>query len=161
MLMTGSVIPNFRSRAIDDGTDGDLDLPSLNLDEIFTTPDSEEGHYETGKLIREPVSNVTIEERDLEARAAWTCTTKGKSKHTKGDKVKGYGIKLTNGDKVARSFYFYHNSCDSVPWKYISIPAGKTRFVQVPTALRAALRAETASSTSRAFHTLSVLYATS
>ncbi|KAI1367271.1 hypothetical protein F5Y08DRAFT_336943 [Xylaria arbuscula] len=131
-LVTGSVIPNFWSRANDDGTFDGLDLPTPNLDEIFAAPDSDEGHYETGGLIREPVSNVTIEERGIEARAAWTCTKKGKSKHTKGDKVKGYGIKLTNGDKVARSFYFYHNSCDSVPWKYISIPAGKTRFVQVP-----------------------------
>ncbi|KAI0509202.1 hypothetical protein F5B22DRAFT_649250 [Xylaria bambusicola] len=34
---------------------------------------------------------------------------------------------------MARSFYCYHNSCDEVPWKYNSIPAGKTRVVEVPT----------------------------
>ncbi|KAI0425025.1 hypothetical protein F5Y09DRAFT_322765 [Xylaria sp. FL1042] len=131
-LVTGSVIPNLARQASDNDTDDGLDLPSPDLDAIFATPDSDEGHYETGGLIRQPLSNTTLAVRAVEARAAWTCTQKGHSKHTKGDKVKGHGIKLTNGDKVARSYYFYHNSCDSVPWKYISIPAGKTRYVQVP-----------------------------
>ncbi|KAI0803352.1 hypothetical protein GGR55DRAFT_397134 [Xylaria sp. FL0064] len=131
-LVTGNVIPSLARQVNDNSTDDGLDLPSPDLDAIFATPDTDEGHYETGGLIREPLSNTTLAVEGLEAAKAWTCTKKGHSKHTKGDKVQGHGIKLTNGDKVARSFYLYHNSCDSVPWKHITIPAGKTRYVQVP-----------------------------
>jgi hypothetical protein len=44
----------------------------------------------------------------------------------------GKGIIITNGGSGWYGFYIYHNSCDSVPYKYIWIDAGQTQFVSLP-----------------------------
>lgn len=112
--------------------DPELDLPSPDIDAIMSVDDSEFANYtyETGGLVRSDVglSNST---REVSAQdVPWTC--RKKAHKTNGDKVKGRGLKITNGDSVKRGFYIYQNSCDAVPYKYIWIPAGKTRFVQLP-----------------------------
>ncbi|KAI8624724.1 hypothetical protein F5Y19DRAFT_490685 [Xylariaceae sp. FL1651] len=110
--------------------DPELDLPSPNLDAVFSVPDSDFGRYETGGLVREDIDFSNTTEFTTEAVAAWVCNKKATS--TNGDKVQGKGISVTNGDSVKRGFYIYHNSCDQVPFKYIWIPAGKTRYVELP-----------------------------
>jgi hypothetical protein len=107
----------------------ELELPSPNLDFIFSV-DSDDGSYETDGLVREDINPLNSTNFAIGAAAAWTCTKKAKK--TNGDKLKGQGIGITNGDSVKRGFYVYHNSCDQVPFKYIWIPAGKTRFVSLP-----------------------------
>lgn len=44
----------------------------------------------------------------------------------------GKGVLITNADNDWRGFYFYYNSCDSVPYKYVWINAGETQFVSLP-----------------------------
>ena len=43
----------------------------------------------------------------------------------------GPGVELTNADSEERSFYFYENSCDDVPFQYISLPPQATQFVSL------------------------------
>jgi hypothetical protein len=54
---------------------------------------------------------------------------------TTGDKDDGksHGIILHNDDTAARSFFFYKNSCECIPYKYISIPAKGQAFVSLAT----------------------------
>ncbi|KAI0157393.1 hypothetical protein GGR57DRAFT_510984 [Xylariaceae sp. FL1272] len=112
----------------DDEEDDGVDLPNPDLDEIFSTNTTTDD-FPTGGLVREPVTPENNPDTpDLKKR--FTCPAKAMK--VKGSKVKGKGLKITNGDSVARSFYIYHNSCDSIPFKYISIPAHKTRYVGVP-----------------------------
>lgn len=62
----------------------------------------------------------------------WNCTTLPIL--TRGDRMDdgGGGITITNGDTVWRAFFVYHNECDYIPWKYIWISPGATRFVSLP-----------------------------
>ncbi|KAK5987016.1 hypothetical protein PT974_11131 [Cladobotryum mycophilum] len=102
------------------------DQSSSDVAAIMAVPESSFTSYQTGGLIRQPV------DQDGEVtKRAWKCTPK--PIRTSGDKdTGGKGITITNDGKASRGFYIYHNSCDSVPWKYIWIDAGKTQFVSFP-----------------------------
>lgn len=64
----------------------------------------------------------------------WTCNPQ--AQFTWGDNAAGGapGIFITNDatHQGVRGFYVYHNLCDSVPYKYIWIQPGDTRFVSLP-----------------------------
>jgi hypothetical protein len=82
--------------------------------------------YKKGGLIRsgEQAANASITKR-------WTCSTS--SIFTWGDSDNGgKGVTINNADNDWRGFYIYHNSCDNLPWKYIWIAAGQTKFVSLP-----------------------------
>ncbi|CAJ2508651.1 Uu.00g136770.m01.CDS01 [Anthostomella pinea] len=56
-----------------------------------------------------------------------------KHKETQGDvDDDGKGVQLTDGGNTTSSCFFYKNSCECVPYKYIIIEAGDTKFVSVP-----------------------------
>ncbi|KAI2604397.1 uncharacterized protein GGS25DRAFT_534816 [Hypoxylon fragiforme] len=58
------------------------------------------------------------------------CATKAQK--TPGDADSGRGVQIKNADTAARTFWLYHNSCDAVPARYVTIPAGQTRFLSLP-----------------------------
>ncbi|RYP27650.1 hypothetical protein DL767_007580 [Monosporascus sp. MG133] len=62
----------------------------------------------------------------------WTCSAQ--ALFTWGELDDGHpGLFITNADAAAyRGFYIYHNSCDSIPYKYIWVPPSSTRFVALP-----------------------------
>lgn len=63
--------------------------------------------------------------------SGWNCTTSAIP--TPGDVDNGSnGVLVTNADAEWRAFFLYHNSCDDIPWKYIWIGPGATRFVSLP-----------------------------
>ncbi|RYO75739.1 hypothetical protein DL764_010333 [Monosporascus ibericus] len=65
----------------------------------------------------------------------WTCpqqATRLAYNDQNQEKAQGPGIKLTNHDEEERSFYLYWNSCDSIPFAYLSMPARGSRFVSLP-----------------------------
>ncbi|KAK3385278.1 hypothetical protein B0H63DRAFT_394959 [Podospora didyma] len=78
--------------------------------------------------IKYPYANTTLVTRQV----TWTC--RETSDYTAGDAEHehGKGIFITNGDKVARGFYAYQNSCEYMPYKHIWIDAGETRFISFP-----------------------------
>ncbi|RYP46750.1 hypothetical protein DL768_007097 [Monosporascus sp. mg162] len=65
----------------------------------------------------------------------WTCpqqATRLVYSDQNQEQAPGPGIKLMNHDDEERSFYLYWNSCDSIPYAYLSIPACGSRFVSLP-----------------------------
>ncbi|RYP62179.1 hypothetical protein DL769_007420 [Monosporascus sp. CRB-8-3] len=65
----------------------------------------------------------------------WTCpqqATRLTYNDQNQERAPGPGIKLTNRDDEERSFYFYWNSCDSIPYAHLSMPARGSRFVSLP-----------------------------
>ncbi|RYP09830.1 hypothetical protein DL765_008298 [Monosporascus sp. GIB2] len=65
----------------------------------------------------------------------WTCpqqATRLTYNYQNQEQAPGPGIKLMNHDGEERSFYFYWNSCDSIPYAYLSMPARGSRFVSLP-----------------------------
>ncbi|RYO83383.1 hypothetical protein DL766_010607 [Monosporascus sp. MC13-8B] len=65
----------------------------------------------------------------------WTCpqqATRPTNNDQDREQAPGPGIKLMNHDDEVRSFYFYWNSCDSIPYAYLSMPARGSRFVSLP-----------------------------
>lgn len=76
--------------------------------------------YHTGGLLRH-------DDNQLVRRAC----AKG-AIYTTGDNDNGgAGVLITNGATDYRGFYIYANSCDSIPYKYIWIPGGATKFVSL------------------------------
>ncbi|EOO00301.1 hypothetical protein UCRPA7_4191 [Phaeoacremonium minimum UCRPA7] len=73
------------------------------------------------------------DESDSKLSKRWDCNTRDQTIFTWGDTDNGgKGITITNADSDWRGFYFYHNNCDYVPYKYVWINAGETQFVSVP-----------------------------
>ncbi|KAI1455807.1 hypothetical protein F4805DRAFT_260657 [Annulohypoxylon moriforme] len=44
----------------------------------------------------------------------------------------GAGLSITNADSETRSYFVYENGCDTMPSKYISVDAGATKFLSLP-----------------------------
>ncbi|KAI7977159.1 hypothetical protein EIK77_005364 [Talaromyces pinophilus] len=108
------------------GSQAPPSLPNADPAAIMSVPQSSVKSYQTGGLVR---YNVT-ESSQLSKR--WDCSTSPTL--TWGDTdTGGPGITIDNDATDWRGFYFYHNSCDSIPWKYIWIAAKSTQFVSVPT----------------------------
>ncbi|RYP80042.1 hypothetical protein DL770_006401 [Monosporascus sp. CRB-9-2] len=75
--------------------------------------------------------NDKISSREI----AWTCpqqATRLAYDDQDQEQAPGPGIKLMNQDDEERSFYLYWNSCDSIPYAYLSMPACGSRFVSLP-----------------------------
>ncbi|KAI0169372.1 hypothetical protein GGR52DRAFT_593135 [Hypoxylon sp. FL1284] len=66
---------------------------------------------------------------ELETRAQ--CATKAEHVQDAHD-TNGRGVQLKNADTATRDFFVFANGCDSVPLKYVTIPAGQTKFVALP-----------------------------
>ena len=97
-----------------------------NIEAIKSVSQDSFRSYKTGGLHRhsKPSSPPAI-------KARWECS--GTPILTWGDQDNGgKGITIANAGNDWRGFYIYHNSCDSVPWKYIWIEPGKTQFVSFP-----------------------------
>ncbi|KAJ6442389.1 membrane-associating domain-containing protein [Purpureocillium lavendulum] len=61
----------------------------------------------------------------------WACSAS--PTYTSGDRDNGgKGVTIHNSASETQCFYIYHNNCDTVPWKYIWVKAGETRFVSFP-----------------------------
>ncbi|KAK8121834.1 hypothetical protein PG984_010504 [Apiospora sp. TS-2023a] len=50
---------------------------------------------------------------------------------TEGDPETGFGFYVTNQDTSGENFFLIENSRDTHPWKYLHVPSGARRFVQV------------------------------
>lgn len=75
-------------------------------------------------------NSVAVEiSNDCYYPAGTTCSTKAQNITGDTDDGQKTGVVVNNKDCVAHSYFFYQNSCDCVPWKYISIPANGTKFV--------------------------------
>lgn len=101
-------------------------LPFPDIATVTAVPQDSFTSYATGGLKRLSAGNQTD---TLQKR--WDCSrqpTLTWGDHDDG----GHGIAITNAGNDWRGFYIYHNSCDSVPWKYIWIEKGKTQWVSVP-----------------------------
>ncbi|RYP59578.1 hypothetical protein DL771_010846 [Monosporascus sp. 5C6A] len=78
------------------------------------------------------------ETRDDKIRSSeitWTCpqqATRLTYDDQNQEQAPGPGIKLMNHDEEERSFYLYWNSCDNIPYAYLSMPAHGSRFVSLP-----------------------------
>lgn len=100
-------------------------MPDISA--ITSVPPSHFKSYQTGGLHRgtdNSTSPGVITKR-------WTCTTS--PTFTWGDSDNGgKGVQITNADTDYRGFYIFHNSCDSVPYKYIWVNKGETKFVSLP-----------------------------
>ncbi|KAK9778911.1 hypothetical protein SCAR479_04147 [Seiridium cardinale] len=84
--------------------------------------------YRQSGLHRQGGSNSTIGKR-------WTCNTS--ATQTSGDSDSGgVGVTINNADSASRGYYIYHNDCDTVPYKYIWVDAGETKFVSLPSAFQ-------------------------
>lgn len=111
-----------------------LNQTSPNVTNIMSTPPSSFKTYAKGNLIRDDANNLT--HGDLPPttpnRFQWNCTTS--PVFTWGDDDNGGpGVFITNADiKNWQAFYVYHDTCDSIPFKYTWIPAGSTQFVSLP-----------------------------
>lgn len=80
--------------------------------------------YRKGGFEHQGWNTSTIEKR-------WTCNTSPTS--SSGDEdAGGPGVTIENADTEKRGYYVYHNSCDSVPYKYIWVNAGETAFISFP-----------------------------
>jgi hypothetical protein len=100
-------------------------LPNADPAAIMSVPQSNVKSYQTGGLVR---YNIT-ESSGLSKR--WVCSTSPTL--TWGDVDDGgAGITIDNAADDWRGFYFYHNDCDTIPWKYIWIAAQSTQFISVP-----------------------------
>ncbi|KAK8075388.1 hypothetical protein PG997_010051 [Apiospora hydei] len=102
--------------------------PHPNIDAIKAVDPNSFPSYHTGNLSRDNVTSPTPEG----PQKRWVCSQSPIL--TWGDNDNGgKGVTITNADNGGwRGFYIYHNSCDSVPWKYIWIDAGATQFVSLP-----------------------------
>ncbi|KAH6658281.1 hypothetical protein BKA67DRAFT_674211 [Truncatella angustata] len=61
----------------------------------------------------------------------WTCNTSATLTTGESDNG-GAGVTIKNADSQKRGYYIYHNNCDTMPYKYIWIDAGETKFVSFP-----------------------------
>lgn len=79
-----------------------------------------------------PASVLPRSHTDTAAR--WACNSEAVLTHGDNPSSDGPGgIFITNADVEPRGFYFYHNMCDHVPYKYIWVGGhGETRFVALP-----------------------------
>ncbi|KAF7562148.1 hypothetical protein G7046_g2000 [Stylonectria norvegica] len=101
--------------------------PLPNIEAIKAVSESKFKSYKTGGIHRQPVSKDGVKTK----RDAWKCSTQ--PTYTTGDAdTGGKGVTIANAGNDWRGFYIYHNSCDSIPWKYIWIAAGQTQFVSFP-----------------------------
>ncbi|KAK6949518.1 hypothetical protein Daesc_009600 [Daldinia eschscholtzii] len=60
-----------------------------------------------------------------------SCATQAADATNDGDQG-GAGVQLSNGGSGTRSYFVYENSCDSIPLKYVTVDAGKSKFVALP-----------------------------
>ncbi|KAK4078838.1 hypothetical protein ACCO45_009833 [Purpureocillium lilacinum] len=104
-----------------------LDKTDVN---IVSSKASPEGHfktYKTGGLRR--LGAKKDKENELSKR--WSCNSS--PTYTSGDNDNGgKGVSIHNSASETQCFYIFHNNCDTVPWKYIWVKPGETRFVSFP-----------------------------
>ncbi|KAL7910521.1 hypothetical protein GGI35DRAFT_493090 [Trichoderma velutinum] len=94
---------------------------------IMAVPQDSFKSYHTGGLVRQSFKP----EASMFKRADWNCSTSPTL--TCGDNDNGgKGIFITNTDNDWRGFYAFHNNCDKIPYKYIWIAAGATKFLSFP-----------------------------
>lgn len=104
-------------------------LPFPNIAAIQSVPQNSFPSFEIGGLQRNPANATDGHSKRSSTR--WKCSKQ--AIQTWGDADSGgKGVAITNAGKDWRGFYIYHNSCDSVPWKYIWIASGKTQWVSFP-----------------------------
>lgn len=102
-------------------------LPFPDVAAVQSVPQSSFTSYETGGLHRKPANTTEASHHSKR----WDCSRQPIL--TWGDADNGgKGVAITNDGNDWRGFYIYHNSCDSVPWKYIWIEKGKTQWVSFP-----------------------------
>lgn len=105
-----------------------------NVTDIMSTPPSSFEAYVKGNLIRDDDNNLTHGNLPpiRPNRLQWNCTTS--PVFTWGDDDNGGpGVFITNADtKNWQAFYVYHDTCDSIPFKYTWIRAGSTQFISLP-----------------------------
>lgn len=107
--------------------------PMPNITEIMSKPQSSFKSYKTGGLHRQPISADKHHQKRDGTADGWRCDDHRQPILTWGDNDDGgRGVTITNAGNDWRGFYIYHNTCDSIPWKYIWIEAGKTQFVSFP-----------------------------
>lgn len=113
-----------------------LDHPPPNVTAIVATTNASFESYSRKRLWRRDdvlkvVNGSGVSREALASVSAWNCTTS--SIPTLGDADNGSnGVLITNADTQWRAFFLYHNTCDDIPWKYIWIAPGATRFVSLP-----------------------------
>ncbi|OIW30565.1 hypothetical protein CONLIGDRAFT_630537 [Coniochaeta ligniaria NRRL 30616] len=124
LLAAASALPSEHSPAVQARSS----LPGPDISAITSVPQSSFKSYQKGGLHRgtdaSPSTSGAISKR-------WKCNTTPTFTWGETD-TGGKGVQITNADGDWRGFYIYHNSCDSVPYKYIWINAGETEFVSLP-----------------------------
>jgi hypothetical protein len=98
--------------------------PLPDIEAIKAVSEQQFTSYQTGGLERLTVANGN-------SKRDWTCSTTPILTWGDAD-TGGKGITIANAGSDWRGFYIYHNSCDSIPWKYIWIAANTTQFVSFP-----------------------------
>lgn len=68
---------------------------------------------------------------DSSIEKRWSCNTSPTSSSGDSDDG-GKGVTIKNADSEKRGYYVYHNSCDSIPYKYVWIDAGESAFISIP-----------------------------
>ena len=110
-------------------------LPMPDIEAITSVPQSSFKSYKTGGLHRGSdydSSKSSLSKRDGTADG-WVCNDHSTPIFTQGDPDDGgRGLTITNAAAETQSFYIYHNTCDNIPWKYISIAPNATQFVSFP-----------------------------
>ncbi|KAK8104976.1 uncharacterized protein PG998_004369 [Apiospora kogelbergensis] len=68
-----------------------------------------------------------------------------KTRVTKGDADKGFGVSVKNDDSKTRSFFVYSNGCERTPYTQLAdVGPGKTAFVALPAKFQGRLQRGTA-----------------
>ncbi|KAJ4422541.1 hypothetical protein N0V82_002769 [Gnomoniopsis sp. IMI 355080] len=105
-----------------------------NVADIMSKSTAEFESYPKGNLARVTVksSRTGIFPTSRPNRSQWNCTITPVL--TWGDRDNGgNGVFITNADSTNwQAFFLYHDMCDSIPFKYIWIGPGLTRFISLP-----------------------------
>lgn len=105
-----------------------------NPTDIMSTPPSSFQTYAKGIWIQDHANSSVHGDFPpiTPNRLQWNCTTS--PVFTWGDDDNGgTGVFITNADtRNWQAFYVYHDTCDSIPFKYTWIGAGLTQFISLP-----------------------------
>lgn len=105
-----------------------------NPTDIMSTPPSSFKTYAKGSWVQDQANSSIHGDFPpiTPNRFQWNCTTS--PVFTWGDDDNGgTGVFITNADtRNWQAFYVYHDTCDSIPFKYIWIGAGLTQFISLP-----------------------------
>ncbi|KAI0893683.1 hypothetical protein F4806DRAFT_146758 [Annulohypoxylon nitens] len=90
--------------------------------------------------------------RALTART--TCSTSATDVSTESDSGSA-GLNITNADSETRTYFVYENGCDTMPSNYITIDAGSSAFLNLPSGFQGRIvRGTTEVNLDGAAHTL-------